>query len=82
MSDTASPFTGTDSRVGTMPPESTAPSSAASDIALDDTKPANGVKEETVQDGDADPASNIEEMDHNTKQLMALLRTSSVSCSN
>ncbi|KAJ5904292.1 hypothetical protein N7504_006675 [Penicillium tannophilum] len=78
MSDTASPFTGTDSRVGTMPPESTAPSSAASDIALDDTKPANGVNEETVQDGDADPASNIEEMDHNTKQLMALLRTSSV----
>ncbi|KAJ5554006.1 hypothetical protein N7513_003965 [Penicillium frequentans] len=78
MSDTASPLTGTDSRLGTMPPESTAPSSAASDIALDDTKPANGVNEETVQDGDADPASNIEELDHNTKQLMALLRTSSV----
>lgn len=65
-----------------MPPESTVPSSAASDIALDDTKSTNGVNEETAQDGDVDPASNIEELDHNTKQLMALLRTSSVSRSH
>lgn len=65
-----------------MAPESTVPSSATSDIALDDTKPTNGVDEETVQDGDVDHAPNVEELDHNTKQLMALLRTSSVSCSD
>ncbi|KAJ5628018.1 hypothetical protein N7490_010246 [Penicillium lividum] len=78
MSDTASPITTTDSRVGTMPPESTVPSSAASDIGLDETKSDNGGKEENLQQGDIDPASNIEELDHSTKQLMALLRTSSV----
>lgn len=93
MSAANSPITPSDSRAGTLQPESTVPSSPMTDLTLQDTKlpleetngddednrkeKANGVKGEP-----SDSVEDTEDMDTKSKALMHLLKTSSVSCSH
>lgn len=81
MSTAESLTTATDSRAGTMQPESTVPSSPMTDPTEQETKlpaegEANGVE---GHDDSANVIDDTEDMDNNANALMHLLKTSSVS---
>lgn len=95
MSAVDSPITPTDSRAGTIQPESTVPSSPMTEPTDQDPKESleketdaethkDGEKETSAPNGDTtgatEEADDTEGMDVKAKALMHLLKTSSVSC--
>lgn len=82
MTATESPtVTPTDSRAGTMQPESTLPSSPMSESSNGETKAVpDGEKRGAQAQSTEDNTNDIEGMDTKAKGLMHLLQSSSVSC--
>lgn len=82
MMTTESPTaTPTDSRAGTLQPESTLPSSPMTELTNGETKTVSDNEGNSAQ---AHPVTTIDEdvegMDNKAKGLMHLLQSSSVSC--
>lgn len=82
MSAAESPtVTPTDSRAGTLQPESTIPSSPMTELTNGETKPASDNEGDTSNDGKPkDENEDVEGMDAKAKGLMHLLQSSSVRC--
>lgn len=81
MATTESPTdTPTDSRAGTLQPESTLPSSPMTELTNGETKPVSDNEGNSGQDQSAENKDeDVEGMDTKAKGLMHLLQSSSVS---